>query len=170
MSCNFKSQDCCIYSISFPDHVHPPPSASVGLRETMVQHHCCWQLSQWLKRPTCDLQSLLDCVQTWRDGWNGWFLPSFLFCLFWTAYALLFSCFHAVPHDLVLGWTIVSLLLPCFKSMSDGLRSLFQVSLYRRKGWQAFLLPSVTSPCKMSLGMQPGSMRLSCQASTGVSH
>ena len=67
----------------------------------MVQHHCCWQLSQWLKRPTCVLQSLLDFVQTWRDGWNGWFLPSFLFCLFWTAVALLFSRFHDLPHGLV---------------------------------------------------------------------
>ena len=43
-------------------------------------------------------------------------------------------------------------------SMPHSLRSLLQVSVYRRRGRPALVLPSVSSPYKMSLGMRPGSM------------
>ena len=102
------------------------------------------------------------CSLCWGHGRDGWLLHSFLFCLFWTAVALLFSSATLTPCLTAwcqAGWSFARF-SQVSMSMPHGLRSLLLVSLYRRRGRPAFLLPPTSSPYKMSLGVQPGSMRL----------
>ena len=118
----------------------------------MVQHH------EWLKRLTHNLQSLLHFVQTWGDGW---FLPSFLFCLFWTAVALLFSSATFTPC--LTAWRQAGWSFACFSQVSmslpHSLRSLLQVSCIGGERGQLFFCPLSVHHARC-LRMRPGSMHL----------
>ena len=97
-------------------------------------------------------------MQTWGNGWDGWFLPSFLFCLFWTP--VLLCDFHALPHGLAPDWAVICLLLPSVNVYATQFEVSFAGVFVSEKRAASSSLPSVSSPYKMSLGMRPGSMPL----------